>query len=455
MSIEKKEVNDFIEKQEIRWVVVNFIDLNGEHRNISLPSSSFLTGTAWDSIDFDGSSVGFAAVEKSDMSLIPDPNSYWTDPFSDNTLNLHASICNSEGEKIGPRSVLMKIIKEYEALGLTPHISPEMEFYVFENIKQAIMENDFMGADMDLGGKNVMHSLLGFNDSSKYPVRAKQAYLTANVHESLRDFRDKLSDLLISAGYQIRYHHHEGGRRQLEIETGYFPAMKAADYIVNFKYLAKGLGKEWGLLPTFMPKPSAYDAGNGMHFHIMLKNGEKNAFSNDAGELNETAKHFIAGLMEHAPALCSFTNPTINSYRRLMPGFEAPVVIAWSRGNRTALIRVPGSAKGEKCNIEIRNPDTSANPYLAAAAILAAGLDGIKRKLEAPPEAVGNLYECNESPMLPTILDEALEATSEDEIILDAIGRDLFEIIKARKKKEICQYRKQIPIFDFNRYYDV
>ena len=326
---------------------------------------------------------------------------------------------------------------------------------MYENMEQAILENDFMGADIDHSGKNVMHTFLEHYSTSKYPVRAKQGYLTANVHESLRDFRDKLSELLQEAGYQIRYHHHEVGRRQLEIETGYFPAMKAADYIVNFKYIAKGLGKEWGLLPTFMPKPSAHDAGNGMHFHIMLKEGEKNAFSNEAGELNETAKHLIAGLMEHASALCTFTNPTINSYRRLIPGFEAPVVIAWSRSNRTALIRVPGSAKGDNNNIEIRNPAPSANPYLAATAILAAGLDGIKRKLEAPPEASGNLYESNDLPMLPTILDEALEATSKDNVILDAIGREMFETIKAKKKKEIFQHHKQIPISDFNLYYDV
>jgi len=420
-----------------------------------LPAESFLSRHAWDGIDFDGSSVGFASVEKSDMILVPDPDSYWIDPFSESTLKVHACIKNHSDEMVGPRSSLKKIIQEYEKLGLTPYLSPEMEFYVFENMEQAILENDFMGADIDHSGKNVMHTLLEHYSTSKYPVRAKQAYLTANVHESLRDFRDKLSELLQKAGYQIRYHHHEVGRRQLEIETGYFTAMKAADYVINFKYLAKGLGKEWGLLPTFMPKPSAHDAGNGMHFHIMLKEGDKNAFSNDAGELNETAKHFIAGLMEHAPALCTFTNPTINSYRRLLPGFEAPVVISWSRGNRTALIRVPSSAKGDNNNIEIRNPDTSANPYFAATAILAAGLDGIKRKLEAPPEAVGNLYECKESPMLPTTLDEALEATSKDDVILDAIGREMFETIKAKKKKEICQYRKQIPISDFNLYYDV
>jgi len=233
MSVEKKEVNDLIEKQGIKWVVVNFIDIDGEHRNISLPESSFLTGNAWNGIDFDGSSVGFASVEKSDMSLIPDSESYWIDPFLENTLNLHASIGNSAGEKIGPRSTLMKIIQEYRKEGLMPHISPEMGFYVFENMEQAILENDFMGADMDWGGKNVMHSLLGFYDEARYPIRAKQAYLTADVHESMRQYRDRLSEHLIDAGYQIRYHHHEAGRKQLEIETGYFPAMKAADYIVE------------------------------------------------------------------------------------------------------------------------------------------------------------------------------------------------------------------------------
>ena len=453
MSI--SDVKQLIKEKSIRWVVVNFIDIFGHHRNISLPAESFLSGHAWDGIDIDGSSVGFASVEKSDMSLIPDAESYWIDPFTESTIKLHACIQNHSGENVGPRSALKKIIQEYEKLGLTPYISPEMEFYVFENMQQAILENDFMGADMDWGGKNIMHTLLDHYSKSKYLVRAKQAYLSADVHESLRDFRDKLSELLMDAGYPIRYHHHEVGRRQLEIETGYFPAMKAADYIVNFKYMAKGLGKEWGLLPTFMPKPSAHDAGNGMHFHIMLKNGENNAFSNEAGELNETAKHLIAGLMEHAPALCTFTNPTINSYRRLIPGFEAPVVIAWSRSNRTALIRVPGSAKGESNNIEIRNPDPSANPYFAATAILAAGLDGIKRKLEAPPEATGNLYERDDLPMLPTILDEALDATARDDVILDAIGRDIFETIKTKKKQEVRQYRSQIPIFDFNRYYDV
>ena len=160
MSIEKKEVNDFIEKQEIRWVVVNFVDIHGHHRNISLPSQSFLSGHAWDGIDFDGSSVGFASVEKSDMTLVPDPNSYWIDPFSESTIKVHACIQDHSGENVGPRSTLKKIIQEYEKLGITPYISPEMEFYVFENMEQAILENDFMGSDIDWGGKNVMHSFL-------------------------------------------------------------------------------------------------------------------------------------------------------------------------------------------------------------------------------------------------------------------------------------------------------
>ena len=176
MSTSHAHVNEIIEKNQIRWVIVNFVDIHGEHRNISLPSSAFLNGKAWESVDFDGSSVGFASVDKSDMFLVPDPDSWWIDPFSENTLNLHSSIKNASGDHVGPRSGLLKMIHEYEIMGLVPHISPEMEFYVYESIEQALLENDFMGADMDWGGKNLMHSIMGFYDDPKYMTRAKRAY---------------------------------------------------------------------------------------------------------------------------------------------------------------------------------------------------------------------------------------------------------------------------------------
>ncbi|MBA3046701.1 MAG: glutamine synthetase family protein [Candidatus Thermoplasmatota archaeon] len=456
MSEEHKKVNELIKKKNIRWVVLNFLDISGEQRCISLPASSFTEGNAWHGTDCDGSSVGFMTLEKSDMLLIPDPSSAWIDPFfKDRTLNVHASTSTPDGVLMGPRSGLTRMLKEYDKLGFVPLISPEMEFSLYESIQQAIIDNDVMGADMDWAGKNVIHSFFGFYDGASHPHRPKKAYLSSNINEDRREYRNDLSNLLTDIGYEIRYHHHEGGKRQLEIETGYFPAMKAADFIANFKYLARGLGKQHCLIPTFMAKPSAYDAGNGMHFHIRLMKGKQNAFSDKKGELNETAMQFIAGLMKHAPAICSFTNPTINSYRRLMPGFQAPTAISWSRSNRTALIRVPASAKGPINNVEIRNPDPSANPYLATTALLAAGLDGIKKKMKVPPESKGNLYKKNNLESLPSSLEDALVATAKDSVIVNAIGADLFESFKAIKSKELSDYRKHVPIWDFNVYFNV
>jgi glutamine synthetase len=456
MSEKQKKVNELIKRKKIKWVVLNFLDISGEQRCISLPSSSFTNGTAWQGVDCDGSSLGFAAPEKSDILLIPDAESCWIDPFfQDQTLNIHASTSTHDSKLIGPRSCLEKIIDEYQKEGLTALLSPEMEFCLYDNIHQAILDNDIMGTDMDWAGKNVLHGFFGLYDEPSHPLRAKKAYLSSNICEDQKDYRNALSNLLTGIGYEIRYHHHEGGKRQLEIETGYFPAMKAADFIADFKYLARGLGKDFDVIPTFMAKPSTHDAGNGMHFHIRLMKGKKNAFSDKNGELNETAMQFIAGLMAHARALCSFTNPTINSYRRLQPGFQAPTVISWSRSNRTALIRVPSSAKGDTNNIEIRNPDPSANPYLASVAILAAGLDGIKRKMKVQPEAKGNLYNGSGMESLPSSLAEALEATANDKIILAAVGKELFESFREIKLKEISDYKRHVPVWDFNMYFNV
>lgn len=451
-----KKANELMRKRGVRWVVLNFLDIGGEQRCISLPAKSFLEGDAWNGTDCDGSSIGFTALDKSDMLLIPDPSSCWLDPFyADQTLNVHANTALHTGKLIGPRSCLVRMVAEYSGLGLNPLLSPEMEFCLYANIQQAILDNDIMGSDMDWAGKNVLHSFFGIYDDPSHPLRPKRSYLSSNATEDQKDYRNALSNLLTGIGYDIRYHHHEGGKRQLEIETGYYPAMKAADFVADFKYLARGLGRQQGLIPTFMAKPSTHDAGNGMHFHIRLMKGGKNAFSDRSGDLNDTAMMFIAGLMKHARGLCSLTNPTINSYRRLAPGFQAPTVISWSRSNRSALIRVPSSAKGPSNNIEIRNPDTSANPYLAASVILAAGLDGIRKRMKVPAEAKGNLYEAEGMEHLPHSLEHALEATADDKVLVDAIGRDLFENFRAAKLKEISDYRRHVPVWDFNMYFNI
>ncbi len=424
-------------------------------RAISLPSSAFINGNAWDGVGFDGSSVGFSKVEKSDMHLVPDPDSLMPDPFHDEpTGMLMAGIATADGLRFCPRSKLHNILARYEKLGIQPLMSPEMEFYVFKNMEEAVLENDLMGSDLDWASKNIVFSILDYHRRPEYQLRPKEAYLASLPSDELSKYRARLSSLLQDVGYHVKYHHHEGGRRQIEIETGYTGAIDSADYIVNFKYLAKNLAKEFGLLPTFMPKPSTHDAGNGLHFHIKVMRGDENAFDGGDG-LSDLALNFIAGLLDHASALCSFTNPTINSYRRLMPGFEAPVVIAWSSSNRSALIRVPSNAKGRNANMEIRNPDPSCNPYLASTVILAAGLDGIKRKLQPPEEKEGNLYESNDLDTLPATLEEALAASERDEVIISAIGKHTFENFKTIKMDEINAYRKHVPVWDFNMYFGI
>jgi len=456
MADQRNKVNELIRKRKIKWVVLNFLDIQGEQRCMSVPSASFTQGKAWEGMDCDGSSLGFMGHEKSDMLLVPDPDSCWVDPFfTDPTLNIHANTSTHSHEAIGPRGCLGRLLTAYKKAKLEPMLSPEMEFSLYESIQQAILDNDIMGVDMDWAGKNVLHTFFGYYDQPSHPLRPKNGYLSSNVNEDHKDYRNCLSNLLTDIGYDIRYHHHEGGKRQLEIETGYYPAMKAADFIADFKYLARGLGRQQGVIPTFMAKPSAHDAGNGMHFHIRLMRGRENAFSDKNGNLSRTAMQFIAGLMKHAPAICSFTNPTINSYRRLMPGFHAPTAISWSRSNRTALIRIPASAKGPSNNIEIRNPDPSANPYLASVAILAAGFDGIKKEMAPPKESKGNLYKESGLENLPSSLEEALELTAKDRVIREAVGDALFDNFREAKLAEICSYRKHVPIWDFNMYFNV
>jgi glutamine synthetase len=450
-----EKANQFIGKKKARWVSVNFLDVLGATRSISLPASAFLDGQAWEGVDFDGSSLGFSRVDDSDMVVVPDPASIRLDPFSEGKTAMAMGYTQTaKGEPWGPRSGLKKMLDRFSRHSLVPYISPEMEFYVFESIEHAILENDFMGKDLDWAGKNVMHSMLGYHESEDYMLRPGKSYLASGPEDTLRDFRNKLSEILLGMGYDIRYHHHECGRKQIEIETGYYPAIESADFIVNFKYAAKSLGKSLSLLPTFMPKPVANDAGSGMHFHILLKKRDKNVL-NDKGGMSRLGMSFIAGLLKHAPALCAFTNPTINSYRRLIPGFEAPVAIGWSRSNRSALIRVPSSAKGEKNNLEIRNPDPSANPYMASIAILAAGLDGIEKRYKTPKESTGNLYERGEIPQLPLTLKEALDIALEDKVISSAFDRELLDAYVKAKRTEVESYRRHVPVWDFNKYFGI
>ncbi len=457
MEIDAEKANDLLEKEKVRWVAVNFVDVLGNLRSIRLPSLSFRKGNAWEGIDFDGSSVGLAPVDDSDMVAVPDPGSLRIDPFGKERGAMAMVMANPsdpEGKAVGPRGILMKIMERYDEMGLKPYISPEMEFSVYRSIDHALTENDFMGTDMDWEGKNVLHSLLGYYEEGEYLLRPKQAYLASRPEDDLTDYRDALASLLIGMGYAVRYHHHEGGKRQIEIETGYYPALEGADYILYFKYLARNLGREMGLIPTFMPKPSTNDAGNGMHFHISLRNESDNVFAGSNG-LSPLGLSFIAGLLHHAKALCAFTNPTINSYRRFVPGYEAPMAIAWGRNNRSALVRVPASSEGKSSNIEIRSPDPSANPYLAATVILAAGLDGIDQEMEAPKEADNNLYKEGEGSRLPESLDQALDLAAKDETIVGAVGKDLFIGFERIKRAEIAAYNRHVPVWDFNKYFGV
>ncbi|EGL84051.1 glutamine synthetase, type I [Caldalkalibacillus thermarum TA2.A1] len=435
----KEDILKMAEEENVRFIRLQFTDLLGTIKNVEIPVSQ-LPKALDNKMMFDGSSIeGFVRIEESDMYLYPELDTWMIFPWITDEGKVARLICdvyNPDGTPFAgdPRYVLKRVLKEAEELGFsTMNVGPEPEFFLFktnENLEPTLDVNDDGGyfdlAPLDLG----------------------------------ENCRRDIVLTLEKMGFEIEASHHEVAPGQHEIDFKYADAVTAADYIQTFKLVVKTIARKHGLHATFMPKPIYGINGSGMHCHLSLFRGNENAFydENDPLGLSETAKHFLAGLLKHAKGFAAITNPTVNSYKRLVPGYEAPCYIAWSAKNRSPLVRIPAS-RGLSTRVELRNPDPAANPYLALAVMLAAGLDGIKNRLPLPEPTDRNIYVMNDQDRaeagiesLPSTLKEAIEALKQDEVIVKALGDHAFTHFVEAKEIEWDMFRTQVHPWERDQY---
>ena len=437
----KDQILAEVKKNEIEFVNLHFTDIHGVVKSLTIPVSE-LEGAIENNVWFDGSSIqGFTRIFESDMYLKLDLDTFRVLPWGSTPTALF--ICDvflPDGSPFmgDPRQILKKQIAEAKEMGFQYNTGPELEFFLFKK-------------DEDGTISSLPNDQAGYFDFT--------TDLAAHI-------RKDMSSALIALGIDVETLHHEVAPGQHEISFQYADALKTADNAVLFKCALKAIAQKYDLHATFMPKPIAGQNGSGMHTHQSLsdlKTG-KNVFydaKSDDG-LSETAKHFVAGLLEHASAFAAVTNPTVNSYKRLVPGYEAPVYIAWGTTNRSALIRLPRinpKLADKATRIELRCPDPSCNPYLAFAAMLASGLDGIKNKLKSPNPVNENIFEFNEVQAkkykiktLPANLGAAVENFSKDKILLDAFGEHFCEKYISAKSDEYDEFRLYVSPWELKKY---
>lgn len=472
----KNEILKLCKDRGIKMIDFKMTDLDGRWRHITIPAERFHDDLFVYGIGFDGSNYGFAPVEKSDMVFIPDPETAVIDPFAEiPTLTMCGNVCviNEKNEPFDqyPRNVALRAVEYMKQEGIADRmiIGPEFEFHLLDHVSYSVTPQesfyslDAKQAEWNSGPDN------GCNNG--YQVPHKGGYHACAPQDAGYHLRSKMCMLLEDWGVKVKYHHHEvGGPGQMEIEVELGDMVDMADKTMIVKYVVKNAAAAEGKTATFMPKPIYQEAGNGMHVHMLLLKDGKPLFYDENGYsgLSETAHYFIGGLLKHIASLCALTNPSTNSFKRLVPGFEAPVTIGYATSNRSAVIRIPAYAKTpETKRFELRNPDATANPYYAYAAILMAGLDGIKRRIDPSVNGWGpfdrNLYELSDAEKariqsLPKTMEEALDALEQDHAYLTAGGvfpERLLEIWLKKKRAE-CSKIGQIPHpAEFQKYYDL
>ncbi|MDO5731759.1 type I glutamate--ammonia ligase [Corynebacterium sphenisci] len=470
------DIVSFIRDRGIRWVDVRFTDVPGVMQHLSIPAHQFDEEAMIDGLAFDGSSIsGYTSVDNSDMNLVPDLSTAYVDPFRESpTLNMMFFVQDphtTEPFSRDPRNIALKAEKYLAATGIadTCFLGSEAEFYIFDKVRYDTTSNrSFHEVDSVEGWWNSgkEHNPDGSRNLG-HKVRTKGGYFPVAPYDHLEHLRDEIGETLDSIGFTVERAHHEmGSGGQQEVNYRFNTLLHAADDLQTFKYIVKNVAKRNGRSATFMPKPLAGDGGSGMHAHMSLwKDGEP-LFHDEAGYggLSDLARFYIGGILEHAGAVLAFTNPTLNSYHRLVPGFEAPINLVYSQQNRSAAIRIPLTGPNPKAKrIEFRAPDASGNPYLAFTAMLMAGLDGIRNRIEPPAPVDKDLYELPPEeakgiPTVPTSLEAALHALEEDHEFLvagDVFTEDLIEAhIRHKFDEEIVPARLRPTTQEFELYYD-
>ena len=434
----KEDIFQMVEEEDVEFIRLQFTDIFGTLKNVAITASQ-LEKALNNKCMFDGSSIeGFSRIEESDMYLRPDLNTFTIFPWRPQQGKVARFICDiyrpdGTAYESDPRQVLENVIRETEEMGYQFVVGPEFEFFLFHQ-------------DDDGTPTTTTHEKAGYFDLGPLDLG----------ENARRDMVLTLEDM----GIEIEASHHEMAPAQHEIDLKYEEALETADNMVTFRMVVKTIAKRHGLHATFMPKPKYGINGSGMHLNMSLSRDGENIFSdeNDEHGLSQEAYYFIGGLMKHIKAITFITNPLVNSYKRLVPGYEAPTYIAWSANNRTPLIRIPESRRSGK-RIELRSPDASANPYLALAVCLAAGMEGIREKILPPKEISQNIFELNEEEKkalgiecLPGSLMEAVEEFEKDAFIQKVLGEELSQKFIKAKKAEYDRYRSQVSEWEMNEY---
>jgi len=469
---EVRRVLDLVRDRKLQVVDVKFCDLPGTWQHFSIPASALDEGVFHDGLGFDGSSIrGFQAINESDMLLLPDPASAFVDPVLEvPTLSLTCDIYDPitlEPYSRDPRFIAFKAEEYLKTTGIatTSYWGPEAEFFIFNSVR--FDQNAHEGYYHIDSEEGVWNSGRNGTPNLGHRPRHKEGYFPVPPIDRLQDVRSKIMLALIEAGVPVEVQHHEVGTAgQAEIDILFGSLVQTADRMMIYKYIVKNVCHRLGYTATFMPKPLFGDNGSGMHCHQSLWNGNTPLFFDEGGYalISEMARHYIGGLITHAPALLALCAPTTNSYRRLVPGFEAPVNLMYSARNRSAICRIPMYSSSPKTKrVEFRAPDPTANPYLAFAAMLMAGLDGVQRKIEPPAPIDEDLYEIHDErkaliQQVPGSLSEAVDALERDHDFLlkgDVFTPDVLDTwISMKRTKDIAPMNLRPHPYEFFLYYD-
>jgi glutamine synthetase len=467
-----QEALNYIKENQIQIVDLKFIDMPGIWQHLSLYHDQIDETAFTDGVPFDGSSIrGWKAINESDMTMVIDPTTAWMDPFmAEPTISF---ICSIKEPRTGepysrcPRTIAQKAIDYLLSTGLgdTAFFGPEAEFFIFDDVRFDQTQNSgYYYVDSIEGRWNSGKEEAGGNLG--YKPRYKEGYFPVAPTDTSQDMRTEMLLTMAKCGVPIEKHHHEvatGG--QCELGFRFATLVQAADYLLTYKYVIKNVGKKYGKSITFMPKPLFNDNGSGMHVHQSIwKDGQPLFAGDQYAGFSQMGLHYIGGILKHAPALLAITNPTTNSYKRLVPGFEAPVNLAYSQGNRSASVRIPLSGTNPKAKrLEFRCPDATSNPYLAFAAMLCAGIDGIKNQIDPGEPLDVDIYdlspeELSKIPSTPGSLEGALEALEKDHSFLTETGvftEDFIQTwISYKLDNEVNPMRLRPHPYEFALYYD-
>jgi glutamine synthetase len=428
-----------VEERGVRFIMLWFADVLGFLKAFTITPQELETAFT-EGMGFDGSSIeGFSRIQESDMLAIPDPATFQVIPWrsEEGVARMFSDVVNPDGTPFAgdPRHVLKRQLDRAAELGFTFYVGPELEYFYFK-------------------------------DSGSTEFLDRGGYFDLTPLDVATDYRKRTVTYLESMGIPVEYVHHEVAPSQHEIDLRYTDALTMADNVMTYRLTVKEVAQEFGIHATFMPKPVAGVNGSGMHTHQSLFEGERNAFFDvtDEYHLSKTAKGYTAGILRHAREITLCLNQWVNSYKRLVPGFEAPVYICWSRRNRSALVRVPMYKPGKEqaTRIELRSPDPACNPYLAFAVMLAAGLKGVEEEYELPPEASNNIYEMTEEERrgagidsLPEDLHEAIGAAEGSELLHEALGDHVFDYLIRNKRQEWDAFKGYVSPYELDRYLPV